>query len=606
MKHTLNFLTLLLALVLAVPAMAQTKRHKVKAPAASTVAAQADQQITLTQCVAAVYANVSGGLGNYYLIFSEKGGASFDMENGAIVTKDDNTLVIDAYALASSPIVMPEGVYSPAESSAVTDMSYTTDYSYSIVFDASGKEASSSLLKNGVQVSKAEDGAYTISATDKNNVTYTYTGKLNFTDPSANTHVFPQISADVNATCTGGLAYYHGNLYQSKTGNMYINLFDGDFDPETGGMTGLGYNLSLCVFNRLFPNSKNATVLPGTYTVARNFHSGTYYPGMEIDYMGMTMPFGSYVKQRKSLSGNDNDYAYAYIVDGTITIEEGSEAGKFNVTVDCVADDGHVVKATATNVAFPVTDLSDDKPAAVVSTLTEDVDLKLDYVQKARAYFRGEQNGCNVFRVDIGSPSGRDGSEGDILRMDFLADVTASDLPEGTYELMEENHLWDTYYAPFKLVQGYFEDAGDLSGTRYEHFAEGKLNVMDNYAAVISGRVGVEKVSGTDNYRFSIDVADGNGFFIKGEWTGPVEKNYTPTGIGEVSTSENDRLVVVSAADGQLTLQGVASTEGVNIYTADGRLALSSRGAKVNAVSLPQGVYIIKAEGKQPVKFIKK
>lgn len=44
------------------------------------------------------------------------------------------------------------------------------------------------------------------------------------------TTVYPQIPTDVNTTFTGGMAYYHGNLMESNTGNIYINLFDCDFD----------------------------------------------------------------------------------------------------------------------------------------------------------------------------------------------------------------------------------------------------------------------------------------------------------------------------------------------------------------------------------------
>lgn len=607
MKHLFTSLfACLLTLLAGVPAVAQSGLHKVRAAAAT--APRAASQVTLTQCAAAVYNTGQDGLGNYYIIFSEKGDVTVDLANGTVSASDDNLLFLDLYATASSPIVLPEGTYTAGDSGAMT----FSEYTYSSYYNANGAEESANAL-SAVNVKRADDGTYTITATDVQGATYTYTGKISFVDPSANTHVFPQIGADINVTCTGGMGFYHGNLYESKTGNMYINLFTGAFDPETGGMTETGYNLSLCVFSRLFPDSKQAHVMPGTYTMARNFQTDTYYPGMEIDYMGVTIPFGTYVKQRRAMTGSDTDYAYAYIVDGTITITDGTESGKYNVTVDCITDDGHTVKATATDVEFPVTDLSDDKPAAVVSNLNDDVALNLDYVKTARAYYSGKQNGTHVFTVDIGSPAGRDGNEGDLMRMEFQTGLDANDLREGTYQLMEQNHLWTNLYAPYKLTQGYFTDEGELTGTRYWHFAEGRYQVVDLYAAVISGSVSVERVKGSDtDYHFTIDVADGNGFYIQGEWTGPLEKNYNPadievdTGIAQATTAQGNRLTVAYGADGSLTLEGVADDAEVSLYGVDGRLALTQHGAHVAASALPAGVYVVKAAGFAPVKVVKR
>lgn len=56
--------------------------------------------------------------------------------------------------------------------------------------------------------------------------------------------VYPQISTDINTTFHGGIGYYYGNLMDSKTGNMVLNLYDGEYDTETGGMTGKGQTSS--------------------------------------------------------------------------------------------------------------------------------------------------------------------------------------------------------------------------------------------------------------------------------------------------------------------------------------------------------------------------
>ena len=418
---------------------------------------------------------------------------------------------------------------------------------------------------------------------------------------SGGTSVYPQISSDINATFTGGMAFYHGNLMKSNTGNIYINLYNCDFDSETGAMKAKGYNLSICAFNRLFGDPKKATVLPGVYTVARNFNKETYFPGMEIDYSGMTVIMGTYIKQRKAMSGADTDYAYGYITEGTITITEGDKENTFNFNIDCTTDRGHKVRGTARNVAFTYVDKSDDKKKAIVSNLNDDVTLDLNYIKTARVYHLGLQNGVNVFSVDIGSPSGKDGNEGDLFKMEFQTAPNASGIVPGTYELMEQNHLWTKLYAPYKMTQGYFDEWGELIGTRYWHFAKDRYQVVDTFAVVTSGRVSVELLE-NNNYKFTIDVTDGNGFLIKGIWSGPMEINYDPTSISEVTDREYTN---IHLEGNTLVLDREQKNNATtHIFTADGRLALVATGTRrIDISSLGKGLYIIKTGDKAITKF---
>ena len=84
---------------------------------------------------------------------------------------------------------------------------------------------------------------------------------------------------------------------------------------------------------------------------------------MEIDYNGMTVLMGTYVKRLKSVA--TGDYDYAYITDGTITITEGDQPNTFNFVIDCTTDRGHKVKGTAKNISFNIVDVSDDKQKSV-------------------------------------------------------------------------------------------------------------------------------------------------------------------------------------------------------------------------------------------------
>ncbi len=607
-------LTLLAAALLALPAAAQktyTKAHatmqSVKNQAAPKAAVA--EHVSLTSVVAAYYtkADSDGGQANYYLVLSDKSSSTYDDAQGSIDAVDAHVVSVDLYSPTSNGAELPEGDYVKEGSVAGAQQTYEVSYSIADYYDANGKSMSNPPFVSGtVAVKKNSDGTYTLDFADEKGTEYTYTGSLSFYDSDGSNTVYPQITTDVNTTFTGGLAYYHGNLMESKTGNIYINLFDCDFDDTTGAMKGKGFNLSICAFNRLFGDPKQATVIPGTYTVARNFGVNTYFPGMEIDYSGITILMGTYIKQRKAMSDADSDYAFGYITDGTITITNGDEAGTFNFDVDCTTDRGHKIKGTAKNISFTVIDMSDDKTTSAVSNLSHDVTLDLNYIQTARAYYTGIQNGVNVFVVDLGSPSGKDGNEGDLFRMEFQTATSNGVLPAGTYELMEENHLWTNLYAPYKLTQGYFDNYGELIGTRYWHFAKDRYQVVDTFASVISGRVGVEILE-NKNYHFTIDCADGRGFLIQGEWTGPMQLNYDPESATAISAVSEDKKPGVFVSGRTVSVSGAEADDKVSVFAANGQLVAEGKGnAVINADNLDGGFYIIKVADKLTTKFVMK
>ena len=604
MKKTLLVMSFLLAIA-ALPTLAQqkfVKKHatmqliKKRAQAASRTFSVTDQSVTtLSNAIFAGYYTAAGsgveGYENYYLLLSDQADASYDAKQGQVTAKNAKVLALDLYAPDGTGIDMPAGTFTPGEGS----LFYNADYSYLEQYDEAGTGDGGTNLAGNVTIAKTEkDGntTYTISVADENGATYTYEGELSFTNMSTGgSDVYPQISTDINTTFTGGIGYYYGNLMESQTGNMVLNLYDGEYDSETGGMTGKGHDLVINLFNRLFGDPKAATVVPGTYTVARNFHVNTYFPGMEIDYMGMTVLMGTYVKRRKAVTGMDTDYDYCYIADGTITITEGEKEGTFDITVDCVTDRGHKVKGTAKGISFIYYDKSESNTKDVDSNLTEDVNLKFDRVAKSRIYSLGVQNGVQVFTVDLGSPSGKDDPDGtgdqDLLRMEFQAAEGSQYLPEGTYTLMQDSHLYTNEYAPFMMTRGYFDDQGGRTGTKYEHF---RLNpdpssrlwwVVDMYATVYSGTVGVSK---TDNnhYKFVIDLYDGNGFKISGEYDKEMEYHYTPediTGINGITINP-----------------GSNNTE---VYSIGGQKL------NTNYNNLPSGIYLVKTNNKT-IKIVKK
>ena len=116
---------------------------------------------------------------------------------------------------------------------------------------------------------------------------------------------------------------------------------------------------------------------------------------------------------------------------------------------------------------------------------------------------------------------------GDIIRLEFLLEEGEKYLKEGTYTVMDTKYEYS--YAPFKMMKGYF-NTNDLTGTRYMHFEEGRYYIMDHYAPVESGSVGVTcNPDGT--YRFDIALMCDANFHIDGTWSGPVELMYNPENI---------------------------------------------------------------------------
>lgn len=562
-------------------------------------------EVEMTNVVAAYYTQASeqnGNQDNYYLVMADTENAVFNSTAGTINATNAIVAAIDLYAPAGTGEELPEGTYAASNGT----LFYDADYSYATSYDAYGKAGNEVAINGDVEVKKNDDGIYTVTFCDEEGSEFSFNGTLSFGDMNGGTAVYPQIPTDINATFTGGMAFYHGNLMDSNTGNIYINLYDCDFDPETGAMNDKGLDLAICAFNRLFGDPKQATIIPGTYTVARNFKTDTYFPGMEIDYNGVTVLMGTYIKRRKSVSGSDSDYDYGYITDGTITITEGSTEGSFCFDIDCTTDRGHKVKGTAKDITFNIVDMSDDKDEVVESNLDHDITLDLDYVKTARVYYLGRENDCNIFSVDLGSPSGKDGTEGDILRMEFQANYDQQYLPNGTYELMENSHLWTNEYAPFRMTRGYFDETGGRTGTRYEHFARDRYCVVDTFAFVYSGRVGVEQQA-DGNYHFNINLADGHGFLIQGDWSGPMEMFYDPkSGIGSIAGDNKSTAVTI---DGEsIKAIGAKAGEEISVFAVDGQCVAHGCDATqgISTSHLPGGVYIVKVGNNTTTKIVKK
>ena len=168
---------------------------------------------------------------------------------------------------------------------------------------------------------------------------------------------------------------------------MYLYLCTSKMDENTA-MESSGTKFAIQLFNKLFYDKNTAEVVPGHYTMARNFKRETFYPGTEIDYMGMTIPFGFYVQEYCPGMFADSNYGYSYVTDGTVDIERDSD-GKYTIVVDGISSYGHTIKCTFEGTDIPVKDMSDDDKKSSLSTLEDDVVTDLSQIKVARLYYNG-------------------------------------------------------------------------------------------------------------------------------------------------------------------------------------------------------------------------
>lgn len=260
MKKTLLLFTYLLAF-LAMPVLAQQKTVKkhvtfqllkkrgADAAVAGRRKAAAAQAVThINNSVLLAYYPAAGsgveGYENYYLVLSDKEDVSYDANEGQIKATSAAVAELDLYAPEGTGIDLPTGTFAASEG----NLYYNPDLTYVENFDDKGNSDGGVDIASDINVSKAEnDGivTYTLSFSDANGTQYSYVGEMVFNNMSAgSSDVYPQISTDINTTFHGGIGYYYGNLMDSKTGNMVLNLYDGEYDTETGGMTGKGQTSS--------------------------------------------------------------------------------------------------------------------------------------------------------------------------------------------------------------------------------------------------------------------------------------------------------------------------------------------------------------------------
>lgn len=554
MKH-LYTLLVMACLTLTTMAQAPLKQHFRMGNAATQKAcaltAQLAQPIIETNIqvfpymVAANYTKLNDATANYYLVFSSVR-SQYDPNSGELSAVNGLVLYLDLYAAPNGGKSVPEGTYTKGTDHG--DFTYDPEFTTLEVHGADNSVTGYIPLTSDIVVTPTSSGQYLITTKaviGEKEKTLRFHGNFNLTNTQQTSDAYYQLTHDINTRFTGGVSLYYGNLYESNTGNMVVRLYDCAFDLESGAQLGDGYAVELMLFGPLFKEFSDAQIAPGHYTIARNFARDTWFPGMEINYMGVTVAFGTFAQELRSSDPTfgDEGYGWAYATGGTIDVVDIGE-GNIRITLNLTSKTGYAIKGVYEGPQFPVFDYS-PTPKSAVSTLTEDLELNLSYVKRAHIFNHGIQGdtGTRSYIVDLGSDIDPDGFVlpelntnpygADVMRLEFLTDSSSPYLPEGIYSVMEENYT--TFYAPGRMRQGYFADGGAITGTRWMHLAPNRYYVMDGHAPAAAGSVSVirggKNEAGEDIYTFLINIIDDADFNITGTWQGPVHLRYDPKEI---------------------------------------------------------------------------
>lgn len=602
MKQRLySLLCLFLAAGLALSAQTEWVKMAPKPAATSAVATEETAPLQFPYCAAAYYKNLGGGVTDYYLVLSSAP-ATYDGGTGELTFTEGSegwAVVLDFYAPTTDPVALSEGTYAAATDTTL----FTYNPDFSSVYYLTATSGKSYNMTGSVQVTKAADGQFHIAFSYKEGKVVKegeFTGTMSFRRQPTINSPYPLIGQDLDLQLTGAMGLYEGNFFQSKTGNILLNLYDCDFDQETGSHTGVGFCVQMCLFNTLFGDASEICLKPGTYTMQRSFNRLTWYPGLVVDYMGQTVVMGSFCQQRKA----DSTLAVAYVAEGLVDVAM-TEDSIYTVRLDLVTDDGYFIRGTYTG-PIRFLDESQDMPSSCVSTLTQDYELDLAQIPVARLWKEEAAEGCSHYYLDIGSPSGRDqvlvDNGGDIFRIDMLVNLGDPIVSPGTYTVMEKKDI--AYYAPFRLLKGYFANGGDLCGTRWFHFAEGRYLVADGLAPAEYGTVVLKRNYEADTWSVDIDIIDDGGYNITGKWTGPIELMYeVPEGIEHAATAPE-----FTYADAEtILLGGVRPADSVRVFTPDGACLRSATGcSSVSLSGLPRGMYLIRVGNRPAVKVVKR
>lgn len=494
--------------------------------------------VIMAKCLGKVGTKGEEDIYNYYILLTD---SDYTLSGNQMTVNEAGVVVcLDLYSVMVDPphkLVIPTGDFVLGDASQ--DHTYGIQYSCAGIYNDSGVQTSVQELDGTVTIERPGDGTLRISAYyldgKQNRVKVAYDGPDFYSVDTGSNFSNPQIGKDVVLEGFSATAMYYGNLFQSATGMMLVNIFDENYQLYDKD----GYCVSLVVFSDLFGNPKDARLIPGTYTVSKSMAHSTWLPAMEVNYYGVPMVLGSYAHFLES-GENENAGKYSYAETGSVTIEEAGEG--FKVTFDFVSNDGYIIRGSYTGNIPVVDNSSDTSDDDGTSTLEKDYDLDLSiwdcaYVVpadkvwvKGMGYFDIDGEPLKNLTPTYPAPFGiqyvylglqSDVRDGDRVRLELIVNDGAEKyLAPGTYECTEERY--PEYFVPGSLMKGIALD-GDIGvSSSFLHYTDG-WGKMDQHAIFYDGSVTITKAEGGDNwFTFEIDGICVREHHVRGSWTGPV------------------------------------------------------------------------------------
>lgn len=577
--------------------------------------------LEMTQSVVGLFDRQGYDVPNYYVVLSDQANASYDKKTGTVALEQGYLLTLDLYNEATDPLHVLPGIY--RSSTDMGTFTFNPDAT-ALVYYSEGSAKSMTALSSDITISVNDEGIYTLTATvndpvDKLQRELKYTGRLPLEDVNETPASFPMLKRDLENVRLnwGGIAFYQGVTDYSNNGVTYLNCYQGEFTEQGTLTSDNGIELAMMIAHKRMTSEKLYTIVPGTYTNATTFARDTWYPCREIQYPGIEggVPFGSFIRVKE----NGQFVAYGYLKTGTFTIEYDDAAKHLIGKLDAYTDLGYHV--TATIDADIIYNFDNASFKSAISNLTDDVELKLDYLEHGRIFHLGEKGGCRSFIVDLGSPAGTDSDWGvpvDLMRMEFLMPANEAVVKPGVYTVVPRRWNADELrgggtYAPMSIGKGW-TDHGTSSvptsiGSCYAHFQENRTYVIDYFAPVDAGTI---RVATDDyiNYTFDIDLLDDAGFRITGHWNNkPLEYRYDRNqlaenlGVDDI-TGEGAPLNAVVEGRSIIVLNGGDAP--VALFDISGRRVAQGRASQViDASALPAGVYMLTVKGKSLKVYLK-
>lgn len=513
------------------------------------------------------------GTNNYLLAVTN---AEFTNSGTSVnLSTEGYALVLNFYGTAGSTWrEMPFGTF--RESAGSEDHTYYSDDSGVIYVNAAGEKTTMPLVGDVIILNDEQSGKVKIAATyldtDYQERRVAYEGELRVSDGTNNVYM-PQLYDDLTIEGFDCQAVYMGDTYGTGSGLMQIVIQDRKkMNYEVGGS---GITLLLC--GTKFNDTKNLHLEEGDYSCSDAFDFKTWLPGVEVTIMqGFTLPYGTYALYDDGSSTG----LYAYGSSGQISIKKVGE--EYNISFDLVSSTGFSIKGSYEGSVY-IEDQSDDNDDDGSSTLEGDLELDLNYLDRAHCYpsddhiyigawgfddiskiytlYPSAPARCSYQHIDIGLETGTyDKTDpdygsvgklipGDIFRIDLLVEEgDNAKITPGVYEVSKDRY--PASMQPGVCLRGFQTGSEGHIGTRWmdmgdtwgrglpygfvgdestlEKSPDGEYRTnrasMLGYASLYTGTVTVEQAEGqpAHYFTFTIDGYDVLQHRISGTWTGPV------------------------------------------------------------------------------------